>query len=386
MENKDTVGNNHQDLLLNFGDSPSQVRNDTAEFLRRETDSMDDFEHLEHDNHQSGDVMTEKTPEIKQDDFLASLARAENEKQLIDTVLDRSSVPTETFDVFKLEADKKATENLSLFDSPAVSSETVKSVSKIDDLLGDLGQAPPIPPHADILSFAEDKGLGDGAFQVNPAKTEIQHFMDMEKQDLSSQSPSKKSDIADRFSDSEPEIDDFKPSNESYQKPDDFLPAKTDTFKDFITEPEPPLPEKDYLLDPPASSMPKSVPISEAVTPPVFEPTFVPEPVKVEPKPVKEEPKPVKEEPKPAKEEPKPFKEEPKLFKEEPKPAKEEPKPAKSEPVIQKTPVELSKPATEKTHAKEAMGAEVIFCKMGLGKFIRNQFIALFHFNNFVLL
>lgn len=343
MDNKDIAGDHTQDLLVNFGDSPSQVRKETADFLRRETDSMDDFEHLEHDNHSQQETKVDKPLETKYDDLLNLGDNSRGETEI--NTAKEGEITQKTFDDFMLESEPaKITEKINNL------AEEPKKI--VDDFLGLMKEAPPVPPHAEPLE-TENKGFGDFTSKPQNPILDSQHFMEMER----SFSPAKTPDIADRFSDSEPEIDDFKPSSPEsfqYQKPEpkteDF--TKTETFKDF--EPEP-LPEKDYF-ESSYDNVPKYEP--ESVFERKSEPVLVPEPVMEVPKPVIQEPKFVIDEPKPVIKEP------------EPEPVREEPKPVQKEPEPVKKPAEPPKvvKCTFEKPKRETMGAELMFCKMGLGK------------------
>lgn len=334
MENKDVAGD--KDLLVNFGDSPSQIRKDTAAFLRRETDSLDDFEHLEHDvNPITTDIKTTKYDDI----FNTPRVEAEHEIQAINTGFDTvAQVVSKPTDDFKFDTNfdteiKQMEKNVGLIDTPstlmmdtAEKMHVTESQKITDDLLSEfLQQAPPVPPHAPV-KYVEDKGFGDTFGFTDPAK-QTQSFMDIERQTPEPiKAASSNNDLADRFSDSEPDIDDFKPS--TFDKPEKVDFHKPETFKDVIEDPQPVLPEKDYFME---TSSTHNVP------------KFEPEPVKFEPKPVKVEPKPI--------------------------PVIEKPKP---EPVVEKkTIVEPPKPKTEVKNLpkKEVLGAEAMFCKMGLGEF-----------------
>lgn len=338
MEHKDITGDN-KDLLVNLGESPSQIRKETAAFLRRETDSLDDFEHLEHDvNPLSAET---KSANKYEDIFNAEPPRVETEHimQAINTGLqDTVAQAANKQDEFKFDTNFD-TENKNIQDTPSslmmeqVETKKVESQKHVepqkftDDLLGDLlQQAPPVPPHAEPFKVAEDKGFGDTFGFTDTPKQQTQNFMDMERHETPEPL---KTDLADRFSDSEPEIDDFKPSSfdnfSKQEKHDDF--HKIETFKDVIEDPEPALPEKDYFME---SSSTHNVP------------KFEPEPIKTE------------------------------IIVPKPAPIKQEPKP---EPiVVQKPVIEPPKPKTEiKTlPKKEVMGAEAMFCKMGLGEYILN--------------
>lgn len=358
MEGKDIKGDNHQDLLVNFGDSPSQVRKETADFLRRETDSMDDFEHLEHDNQHPLDIKSEKPKQYTENDKLINIGfvtRVESDTDRINTAKEPAEIAQKSLDEFMLtsETDKDYDKNINLFD---LSHESSMKPLVVDNL-GDLGQVPPIPPHAESMKTTVDKGFGD--FQQKPSIPifESQNFMDMERH-TPSFSPAKTPDLADRFSDSEPEIDDFKPSSNvlSYQKtePKSEESSKPEMFKDVIDQPEP-LPERDYF-ESPSDYVPKFE--AESVFERKSEPVFVPEPVKEVPKPILEQPKVVIDEPKPVINEPELLLHE--TVREDPKP--EPVKRAAEPPKVIKCQLERSQPK------KEAMGAELMFCKMGLGE------------------
>lgn len=345
MENKDVMLEENKDLLVNIGESPSQIRKETASFLRRETDSLDDFEHLEHDvNPVPLETNVAKVEDKYEEPLKESPPRVEAEHlmQAIntepETVAQAASKVTEELKFeSSLEPDNKTTEKpAGLIDMSApvimetpevkISTDTPK-VS--EDLLGDLNisQAPPVPPHAEPIKLTEDKGFGDAAF-MDSSKSQTQAFMDMERQETPEPEKPKPAafinDLADRFSDSEPDMDDFKPSSyEQYSKTDDFLSGKAETFKDVIEDPEPALPEKDYFME---SSSVENVP------------KFEPEPIKPA-EPIIPTPAPVKEDPKP-------------------------------EPIVQKQPV-IEPPKSKESKPlpkKDVIGAEAMFCKMGLGE------------------
>lgn len=333
-----------RDLLVNF-DSPSQLRKDTAAFLRRETDSLDDFEHLDHDKDQQQD---KDKPQDK---------GGSSTHSLIDTepLLDHT---------FKPEPKKTDTDLLLTgFDEPPPIPAHAEPLFATENLFGTasvtgfktdaenlFGTGSKVEPDLNLhgktgfkietdnlligtdnknefgIGFEPDKNLYEpekvdnlfgsnetekNRYEPEPGKNQSQSFMDFERQ----------SEMVDRYSDSEPE--------------DDFKTTKTDTFKDV--EPEPELPERDYF-----ESSPVHVP-KQPKTDIIFHQTE-PEPVLVAPKPEPPKPEPViatKPEPVSRIIEPKP---EPKKI---------------GESVIFK----------KKLEQKEAIGAEAMFFKMGLGEF-----------------
>lgn len=299
MENKDFVSATAAFLQQEAGDTFVPLAAETApKVLRRENDSLDDFEHLEHDSSPVKEVEAPKT-----DSSSFGKSPPTGAPQEINTAAKiASETASDLIAEIKSKAESAATAMSTVEDLLGMESEDFKS-EKTADLLGDFSYAPPIPSHGDDFTKNSFNDF-----------TSSQNLMPAEREELL---PIKQvvTDLADRFSDSEPEIDDFKPSsNEDFKlaakKSEEDLsqklePAKhTETFKDVIDEPEiqPELPVRDYMKS-----------------------DFTPEPEPViAPKPV-----------------------------------------ATPEPVIKPQTT-----GTSKSKTQEVIAAEAMFCKMGLGKIL----------------
>lgn len=399
MENKDLIGDSKQheqlvDVIESHSQPPKEAGAGANPLLRRENDSLDDFEHLEHDVSPVKDAITASLVDDAKDDVTSiggvslqtSPPRAVTEE--INTVASESAAETATklaSQLHSADSDNNTTTKSasdSLIDS-AVSNNTMSSVSdmldlggdaapaksdlttsktptsNVTDLLGDLTSShapPPVPPHTTVEDVSK-KAFGD----FDNFKSATQNFMDSERGEEFAM-PAKLtstniSDLADRFSDSEPETDDFKPSsNEDFpSKPDadksgdfpskagDYLSKtestsnKTETFKDVIEEPEPVLPKRDYAVKEPS-------PIKE-VQKLELEPVRIETVTAPEPKPVTiTTTAPVKSEPEP-------------------------------KPIVEKV-CEL--PTVKTGEKKEVIAAEAMFCKMGLGELYDNNCLYLF--------
>lgn len=284
--------------------------------LKREVDSLDDFEHLGHDSSPL------------------------NEGKKVEDLLGLNDEPAATRDV-KYEIDTRAetvgTTLTDLLDQPLLPQKMDTNLLQMGDNFPDRKEA-----DAKLDKFLEEyKPKGADKYDLH----NIQSFMDNERGFIQE----KPSELLDRYTDSEPE-DDFKPSKQDVSKkqelPESFENVKSDAFKDF-DEPQPAIPQKDYPV--------------EAVR------EKTPEPVKPKaPEPVKEKtPEPVREKtPEPVKEPVKPPT--PELVKEKiPEPIKEK------TPVKEKTPEPVKKAPVAQVEKKTKIApadAEAIFCRMGLGK------------------
>lgn len=173
--------------------------------MKRDSESVDDFEHLGHDS----SPLKESTT----DDLLAGF-----KTEISDTARDIHN-----------KIDKRV-ENVA------------RNVIDTFDPLADVPvKMDPMGDHFQDTGDKLDKFLDDfnpTVSKVGVDKNSIQNFMDREREvlhDLSKQA--KESILLDRYSDSEPEHDDFKPSmDDNFPKKDlreDSGKAKTDSFKDL---------------------------------------------------------------------------------------------------------------------------------------------------------
>lgn len=305
MENKDFVAATAAFLQQEAGDNYAPRAAEIApKVLRRETDSLDDFEHLEHDSSPVKEVEAPKSDSLN----FGKSPPVEVAQEINTAAKIASETASDLIAEIKFKAESAATAMSTVEDLLGMESEDFKS-EKTADLLGDFSYAPPIPSHGDDFTKNSFNDF-----------TSSQNFMAAEREEFT---PIKQvvTDLADRFSDSEPEIDDFKPSSNvdfklASKKSEEDLSQKlesakhTDTFKDVIDEPEPEfqpeLPVRDYMKS---------------------EFTPEPEPV-VAPKPV-----------------------------------------ATPEPVVKPQTTGSSKSKTQ-----EVIAAEAMFCKMGLGKILYSCF------------
>ncbi|XP_018572388.1 reticulon-1 isoform X2 [Anoplophora glabripennis] len=355
--------------------------NKTSE-LKREVDSLDDFEHLGHDSSplNEGKEITGDLLGLKSE--VSATARDINDEidKRVETV---GTLVTDSFDPLKSD----------LLDQPLIPQKMDSNLLQMGDNFPDRREA-----DAKLDKFLEEyKPTVQGLDKYGLHN--IQSFMDSERGFAQEQPKTQSgSDLLDRYSDSEPD-DDFKPSKydnipkkeelpESFGSTENF---KAETFKD-VDEIQPEIPKKDYPADPPkiyeTVREKTSEPIVQKVPEPVKEKT--PEPAKAKtpepakgkttPEPVFKEktPEPViKKAPEPAiKKAPEPVKEKiPEPVKEKtPEPVKEKtPEPPKErtpEPVEEKSPEPLKKLPETKIEEKKSKiapaDAEAIFCKMGL--------------------
>lgn len=286
--------------------------------LKREVDSVDDFEHLGHD---SSPLKEQNTA-----DLLSGFKTGTS-----DTVRDIHN-----------EIDKRV-ENVS------------RSVTDMFDPLAD------VPAEMDSMGdrFKEtgdqvEKFLDDFKPKVTKVgldKGSIQSFVDRERAFLHDLPQPAKATVLDRYSDSEPEPDDFKPSiDDTFPRkdlPQAFSTAKTDTFKDL----------DDFLQGSPKK---QDAPQKPKVPEPVFQseslfeaaPVPKPEPA-VKPQLLVREPAKPKT-PEPAKE----------PFKTVHEPVKKQPEPVKMDQVKKESVKIEEKPKI----APADTGA--IFRKMGIGELV----------------
>lgn len=245
--------------------------------MKRDSESVDDFEHLGHD---SSPLKEQNTA----DDLLSGFKTG-----ISDTARDVHN-----------EIDKRV-ENVA------------RSVTDMFDPLAD------VPAKMDQMGdHFKETGDNFGKFlddfqlaapKVGLDKHSIQSFVDNEREFLHDLPKPAKENVLDRYSDSEPEHDDFKPSiDHSFPKkvlPEPVDYTKTDDFKDFkdlddfpketmkkVEEPHKPktpepLPKKEQPILHPE-------PVSKPVEPKLPEP--VKEPVKTVPEPIKKQPEPTKAE------------------------------------------------------------------------------------------
>ncbi|KAJ8931051.1 hypothetical protein NQ314_016080 [Rhamnusium bicolor] len=324
--------------------------------LKREVDSLDDFEHLGHDSSPLNEVK-ENTGDllgIKTDVQAPARDLKEEINKRVETV---GSAVTDSFDPLKSDlldkplVPQKMDSNLLDMDFP----DRKEADAKLDKFLQTIAAAPK-PTIRDSDKYNLDN---------------IKSFMDNERGFIQEQPKTQSNnDLLDRYSDSEPEEDDFKPSKyedfpKKHELPESFGSTenfKTETFKD-VNEVHPELPKKDY---------PAVRPSAPAPEPPK------PAPVPVEP--VKEKaPEPIREKtPEPVKEKtPQPIKGAETIKQKATEPVKEK----TPEPVKEKTPESVKKLPEPIEHVKKIediiaekkpkiapADAEAIFCKMGLGK------------------
>lgn len=353
------------------------VAADKTSQLKREVDSLDDFEHLGHDSSplNEGKEITGDLLGLKSD----VSATARDTKDEIDKRVETAGTNvTDSFDHLKSD----------LLDQPLIPQKMDSNLLQMGDNFPDRKEA-----DAKLDKFLEEyKPSVQGIDKYSLHN--IQSFMDNER-GFAQEQPKIHSgnDLLDRYSDSEPD-DDFKPSKyddipkkeelpESFGSTENF---KAETFKD-VDDIQPEIPKKDYPAEPPkiheTAREKTPEPAAQKAPEPAKEKT--PEPVKEKaPEPAKEKtPEPVVKEktPEPAREKtPEPVKEK------TPEPVKEKtaglvkektPEPVKEktpEPVKEKTPEPAKKlPETKIDDQKPKIApadAEAIFCKMGLGKSI----------------
>lgn len=248
--------------------------------MKRESDSVDDFEHLGHD---SSPLKEQSTA----DDLLSGFKTG-----ISDTARDIHN-----------EIDKRV-ENVArnvtdMFDPLA---DVPKKMDSMGDHFKDTGDK--------FDKFLDD--FNPTVSKVGLDKNSIQSFVDREREFLHDLPKPAKENVLDRYSDSEPEHEEFKPSMDDHfpkkDHPEAFGTAKTDTFKDlddFLQEtskkieepPKPKTPEpvrSEPVLKPEPILQPQ--PVSKPV---VVEPVKqkIPEPVKPVPEPIQKQPEPIKTEP-----------------------------------------------------------------------------------------
>lgn len=317
MDNKslidETVPKHGSDIAQ---DDHSQVQQP----IRRELDSLDDFEHLQ---------MGQESPKQQNDVDLLGLQSESPAGELVGII--NKGVETAA------NAASKITDVLTV-DPPKSGSKVDILDVKLDSNLLEMGDS--VPDRRDAGAKLE-KFLSEYSappvvatekieppfFEKDTFRNATQDFMDMERgfrQDILDQ-PLKSTvtgDFLDRYSDSEPEIEEFKQSSDFAKKepPAEF-------FKDIHEEVEPELPKRDYPEKEPS-------PVRDVPSAP---------PVQILP-------------PKPSSPAPEP--------KKEPELPREPPKELKAEPV-----------AVSKEAKVPIIEAEVMFCKMGLGEFVVTFFI-----------
>lgn len=310
MDNKnlidETVPKYDSDVIAQ--DDHSQVQQP----IRRELDSLDDFEHLQ---------MGQESP---RENAEADLLGLHSESTPAGEVVGIINKGAET----AAHAASKITDPLSSFDPPKFDSSKVDILDvKMDSNLLEMGDSFPDRREADakldkfLSDFPAEKIDVPSYEKQDDFRAVSQNFMDMErgsvqtKPDVLDQPlkpspiPAPAGDLLDRYSDSEPEVDDFKPSND-FAKKEPTLASQPDFFKDIHEDDvQPELPKRDYPEKEPS-------PVRE------MPPAFV-EPVKKEPEVVRKEPQ----------------------------------KEKKVESVV-----------VSKESKTPVIEAEVMFCKMGLGK------------------
>lgn len=276
--------------------------------MKRELDSVDDFEHLGHD---SSPLKEHGTA----DDLLSGFKTG------------LSSTARDIHNEIDKRVENVARSVTDMFDPLANVPEKMNS-------MGDH-----FKETSDYEKFLDD--FNPAAPKVGVDKTSIQSFVDREREFLHDLPKQIKENVLDRYSDSEPEHDDFRPSMDDNFPKKDLGDSKKDTFKDL----------DDFFQGPPIQQIeqPQKPVIPQPVLPPIT--ISHKEPVPEIPKP--KTPEPVKEPVKPA---PEPVK--------QPEPVKKQPEPVKKQPEAVKS--ELIKPQGKPQIAPADAG--VIFRKMGLGK------------------
>lgn len=335
-----------------------EVLGDATTKLKREIDSLDDFEHLGHDSSPLVEVRgnIDNLLDLKTDDQAPTCVLTERIDNKGESV---GSSVTGSFD------------QLQELDQPLIP-------QKVQPNLLDMGDT--VLDHDKYSSFVPDFETGQKSTSQPQDKFNIQSFMDNERNMYDHDTPKNKpsTKILERYSDSEPDDDEFVQSKienvpekvkgqEFHQSSDHF---KGDDFHDLV-DMQPQLPKKDSILDRNIEIAAESVavkpepilcfpePIKKTVPEPIIQ--HIPEPAKeITAEPIKEKtPEPPKEKT------PEPIKEK------TPEPIKEK----LTEPIKEKSPepaTEIPKPTEQnitKIKAKIAPAdAEAIFCKMGLGE------------------
>lgn len=342
MDNKSLIDVDHKQDSITQGShsqSPPQP-------LRREVDSLDDFEHLGHDSSPLSENLQ------KEQDLLGLHSESPAGKVLgaINTGVESaasaaSKITDDIFDPFKKETE-------SLID---------KLDSKMDSNLLQMGDSFPDRKEADAKldkflsdftsSSSEKTDSKEKESYLDDFKSASKAFVDIEREMIQPLKPSV-ADVLDRYSDSEPELEEFKQSNDFDKKE---LSSSPQTFKD-VEEIETSVPKQDFIHREPSPAPPPKVP--------------TPEPVPQK----KEEPAVVKA-PEPPKKEPELPKKEHELPKKQPELPKNEPEKQPERKIEQPPKVE-----TVAVSKKPVIEAEAMFCKMGLGK------LCCLHFYNFYLI
>lgn len=209
------------------------------EGLRREIDSLDDFEHLGHDSSPLKETQSDLLSASKS-------ARDEINNGVENSAATAANLSEElsSFDPFSSSA-KMDSNLLEMGDT----FPERKDDDKLDKFLQDL--APSAPPKYEEPPEIQNKDID--------VKSATQQFMDLERE------PLKKEEVLEKYSDSED--DDFKPSKyEGFQKANLLADAvessehfKPDTFKDVEEEIQPEPPKKDY------PTIPEPVPESKRI-------------------------------------------------------------------------------------------------------------------------
>lgn len=347
MDAKDIDTQKNVDLLGSLTKEDISV---VQQPLKRELDSVDDFEHLEHDISPLKEMSKVADSVVGSADhtreFLGEINKGVDSAEKVASSLADGA----NFDPLQADRlfDKASTVAMdsNLLDLANTFPDRKEADAKLDKFLSEISTA---PTEKQLKENIKEK--------IEDVKVASQNFMDMERGPISHELPKEtryetsSNDIIERFTDSEPE-DDVKPSSkEDLNMVRDYDTVKTDMFKDFFEVPKASAPvmepqkvqETKNILD--SVKIPEVAPLPKLPEVPVAK---IPEPVKA-PEPKKPEPLVA-----PAKE---PVKAEP--IKSVPEPAtkkdldakKKEEIPAKPEP----------KPKTQ---------AEAMFCKMGLGKCI----------------
>lgn len=305
MENIDPLDRKQEHGVAE--DDHSQVQQPV---IKREIDSLDDFEHLGHDS-------SPLREEQKTEDLLD--LRAESPGGEVLGVINKGSEVAKAATQFT-DADDVAAH----FDRLLQEEKGAKVDTKMDSNLLQMGDTFPEgkPLHEDKLdkflddfpvSGKTDEEVADNKEIISDFKSATKNFMDMEREFL--QPVKNTSDLLDRYSDSESDAEQQFKQPESIDKKEDF---KVDaTFKDVDDTP-PTLPEI------PKQETPK--PQQSSTPPPTAAPT---------PKPVE------------------------KVIEEVSQCVRKEPEVKKAEQPAQKV---------EKARS-DIIEAEAMFCKMGLGEF-----------------
>lgn len=328
--------------------------------LKRELDSIDDFEHLEHDISPLKEVAKVSSGhDHTTREFLEKINKgvADSAENVASKLADDAS----NFDPLRKDGlfDKTASAvamDSNLLELANTFPDRKEADAKLDKFLSEISSISPGPTEKQLKENIKEK--------IEDVKSASQNFMDMERGPVFHHDPSpvisSTHDIIERFTDSEPE-DDFKPSKEDLSKIKDNDNVKTDMFKDFddfeLPKASAPILEPQKVQEVKINDSVK-VPEIPAPKQPPLEPIVKEVPVKI--------PEPIKSEPvvRPAKE-----------------PVKIETSKPVSEPASKKDLDVKKKPEIPiKIESKPKTQAEAMFCKMGLGKSI-SLFIKLFFFD-----